>query len=58
MGIQCPRCQSVEWQVLRTLREPGLVKRQRKCRGCGCRLSTLEGGLQVLQDVVAARTNR
>jgi hypothetical protein len=54
LGIQCPLCGCVRLRVTNTVRERGIVKRYRKCRGCGRRFSTLEGGLKELSAAIPA----
>lgn len=41
-GLQCPRCGSRDFRVIKTGPKGTLVKRRRVCRHCGYRVTTHE----------------
>lgn len=41
-GIRCPRCGCCDLRTTHTIRQPGSVKRYRRCRHCGRRVTTYE----------------
>lgn len=44
-GIECPRCGCTHFEVVRTIRGDDEVRRQRQCRHCGRRMTTIERSL-------------
>ncbi|WP_390433920.1 NrdR family transcriptional regulator [Rubinisphaera brasiliensis] len=49
MGIMCPECNQLEWQVLYTERKPGAISRRRQCKNCGFRMTTAERPVNIPQ---------
>jgi transcriptional regulator NrdR family protein len=41
-GFRCPGCNCAELRIVRTMKVPRGVRRYRKCRYCGRRMTTYE----------------
>lgn len=41
-GIECPKCGCTHFEVIRTIRGDDEIRRQRACRTCGRRVTTIE----------------